>query len=216
MSTTATSRPPAAHLRRSPPAVSGPGNPPASSLPRGATARAAASARLSTAGTPAARRASLKGAVQPAPALNGNNRESLAASLKQETEEKEKVSLFRDRQFVGDINPSLQLMVQVQDKDQIISTMKSENDNLQSALHAAETRLTEMYADQGRMEEDLAARIEVIDKLRNQTRDLEREKREMQRRYNEQVGSVSRHTSLLRAHFRWQDRYIRSRTPGVL
>lgn len=107
MSTTATSRPPAAHLRRSPPAVSAPGNPPASSLPRGATARAAASARLSTAGTPAARRASLKGAVQPAPALNGNTRESLAASLKLETEEKEKVSFFRDRQLVGDIDPSL-------------------------------------------------------------------------------------------------------------
>ena len=37
------------------------------------------------------------------------------------------------------------------------------------------------------MEEDLAARIEVIDKLRSQVRELEKEKRDTQRRYNEQV-----------------------------
>lgn len=37
------------------------------------------------------------------------------------------------------------------------------------------------------MEEELSTRIEVIDKLRAQTRDLEKEKRDIQRRYNEQV-----------------------------
>lgn len=81
----------------------------------------------------------------------------------------------------------MQLLVQLQDKDQIIATLKTENTNLSSALHAAETRVSELYADQGRMEEDLAARIEVIDKLRNQVRELEKEKRDIHRRYNEQV-----------------------------
>lgn len=33
----------------------------------------------------------------------------------------------------------------------------------------------------------MAARIEVIEKLRTQVRDLEKEKRDIQRRYNEQV-----------------------------
>lgn len=37
------------------------------------------------------------------------------------------------------------------------------------------------------MEDEMAARIEVIEKLRTQVRDLEKEKRDIQRRYNEQV-----------------------------
>lgn len=75
----------------------------------------------------------------------------------------------------------------MQDKEQTITGLKSENDSLSSALHTAETRLGELYADQSRMEEEMSARIEVIEKLRNQTRELEKEKRDAQRRYNEQV-----------------------------
>lgn len=37
------------------------------------------------------------------------------------------------------------------------------------------------------MEEDMAAKLEVIDKLRIQVKDLEKEKRDSARRYNEQV-----------------------------
>lgn len=77
--------------------------------------------------------------------------------------------------------------MQLQDKDQIIASLRTENANISSALNAAETRVSEVYADQGRMEEDLATRIEVIDKLRNQVRELEKEKRDIHRRYNEQV-----------------------------
>lgn len=79
--------------------------------------------------------------------------------------------------------------MQLQDKEQIIATLRSENNNLTSALNAAETRVSELYADQSRMEEDLAARIEVIDKLRSQVRELEKEKRDTQRRYNEQTAT---------------------------
>lgn len=84
--------------------------------------------------------------------------------------------------------------MQLQDKDQTITTLKSENDSLTSSLNAAETRLTELYADQGRMEEEMAARIEVAEKLRTQVRELEKEKRDIQRRYNEQVHFVLRAT----------------------
>jgi len=38
------------------------------------------------------------------------------------------------------------------------------------------------------MEEEMAARIEVAEKLRAQVRELEKEKRDLHRRYNEQVG----------------------------
>ena len=193
MSTTATSRPPSAPLRRTPPNVSATtGTPQTSSLPRGATARAAASARLSqSVNGPAARRGSLKGNPPPAHTPAEGSREALSVSLKLETEEKEKVRLRvrfvgRQRSESTDRRVS-QLLVQLQDKDQIIASLRTENDNLSSALHAAETRVSEQYADQGRMEEDLAARIEVIDKLRSQVRELEKEKRDGQRRYNEQV-----------------------------
>ncbi|GJE85766.1 hypothetical protein PsYK624_018450 [Phanerochaete sordida] len=177
MSTSATSRPPSGPLRRSPPTVSvSTGAPQTSSLPKGATAKAAASARLSTSLSGPARRhsVSVKGATPPPTAAGSASRESretLAASLKHETEEKEK------------------LLVQLQDKEHIITTLRTENNNITSALNAAETRVSELYADQGRMEEDLAARIEVIDKLRSQVRDLEKEKRDTQRRYNEQTST---------------------------
>lgn len=77
--------------------------------------------------------------------------------------------------------------MQLQDRDQTITTLKTDNGSLQSSLNAAETRLAELYADQGRMEEEMAARIEVAEKLRSQVRELEKEKRDIQRRYNEQV-----------------------------
>jgi hypothetical protein len=35
---------------------------------------------------------------------------------------------------------------------------------------------------------ELAQRIDISEKLREQVRDLEKEKRDIQRRYNEQVG----------------------------
>ncbi|KAI0694893.1 hypothetical protein BC835DRAFT_1274243 [Cytidiella melzeri] len=173
MSATTATRPPAGAARRSPSTVSGTGSPSTTALPRGATARAAASPRLtsSLSNTPGARRGSLKGAVSPPPAPPVGSRESLVASLKSETDEKEK------------------LLVQLQDKDQTITSLQTENANLTSSLHAAETRLGELYADQTRMEEEMSARIEVAEKLRNQVRELEKEKRDSQRRYNEQTAS---------------------------
>ncbi|GEM08376.1 hypothetical protein Rt10032_c05g2393 [Rhodotorula toruloides] len=49
--------------------------------------------------------------------------------------------------------------------------------------------MDEVLADQARMEEELAGRIEVLDKLRGTVRDLEREKREATKRYREQADS---------------------------
>lgn len=37
------------------------------------------------------------------------------------------------------------------------------------------------------MDEELSARMDVIEKLRAQVKELEKEKRDIQRRYNEQV-----------------------------
>lgn len=54
-------------------------------------------------------------------------------------------------------------------------------------LNTAETRLAELYADQARAEEETVARLELVDRLRAQIQEIEREKREVLRRYNEQV-----------------------------
>ncbi|KAJ7631098.1 hypothetical protein FB45DRAFT_979237 [Roridomyces roridus] len=141
--------------------------PPSSTSPppiqRGATARSAVSPRVSSSLAPAAaRRTSLK-TTPP------ESRDSLSTSLKQETDQKE------------------QLLVQVQNKDQEIVTLTSENTNLSSAIKAAETRINELYTDQSRSELELAQRIEISENLRSQLRELEKEKRDIQRRYNEQT-----------------------------
>ena len=80
--------------------------------------------------------------------------------------------------------------MQLQDKDQLINTYLEENGSLTSALSSAETRVNELYTEQARWEAELAQRIEVADKLREQVRELEKEKRDVQRRYNEQVRLV--------------------------
>jgi hypothetical protein len=38
------------------------------------------------------------------------------------------------------------------------------------------------------MEDEMAGRLEVVEKLRDQIKELEKEKRDAQRRYKEQVG----------------------------
>ncbi|KAE9410977.1 hypothetical protein BT96DRAFT_912359 [Gymnopus androsaceus JB14] len=160
---------PRANPRRPPSLSATPSHSPSSSISKGATARSAASPRTpSSLNSPGVRRSISRptGSVQ-----NGDSAETLSAELKQETEKKEK------------------LLVQLQDKDQTISTLNTENDNLTSALHAAETRLNELYADQSRSEQELAQRIDISEKLRSQVRELEKEKRDLLRRYNEQTST---------------------------
>ncbi|KAH9082128.1 hypothetical protein EDB83DRAFT_2336622 [Lactarius deliciosus] len=138
------------------------------SVTRGATARSAVNPRVS-ASLHSTRRASIKSPTPPR--LSPDAPEVLAASLKRETEEKER------------------LLVQLQNKDQTISSLSEENSSVSTALHTAETRLYEFYAEQTRMDEELSARIEVTEKLRTQVRELEKEKRDLQRRYNEQTDT---------------------------
>src|SRR5258705_9596602 len=85
------------------------------------------------------------------------------------------------------IKLSFQLIVQLQDNEQLLHNYVTENTSLISALSAAESRLNEFYGEQSRWEIELAQRLDITEKLREQVRELEREKRDLQRRYNEQV-----------------------------
>ena len=78
-------------------------------------------------------------------------------------------------------------MVKLQEHESTISSLSTENAQYVSTLTAAESRLAEFYADQARMEDEMIARQQVSDKLRAQIREFEKEKRDMSRRYNEQV-----------------------------
>lgn len=109
-----------------------------------------------------------------------------------ESDEKEQVSELLHFNAIDILTYRVQLLVQLQNKEQTITELTEENDHLSSALNTAEGRLAEMYMEQTRQEEETAARLEVMEKLRIQARELEREKRELQRRYNEQVRSTSR------------------------
>jgi chromosome segregation ATPase len=71
--------------------------------------------------------------------------------------------------------------------DGTVSTLATDNAKLQTSLTQAEARLAEFYADQARMDQELGVRHELAEKLRGQLRELEKEKRDLTRRYNEQV-----------------------------
>ncbi|KAF9452667.1 hypothetical protein P691DRAFT_178608 [Macrolepiota fuliginosa MF-IS2] len=142
---------------------------PAASISRGATARSAVSPRVASSLHSAASRRTTTKTAQPQPPLNEDTREALVASLKQETDQKE------------------QLLVQLQNKDQTITSLTSEVESLTSSLHTTDTRLNELYTEQARSDAELAQRIDIAEKLRTQVRELEKEKRDLQRRYNEQA-----------------------------
>ncbi|KAF8507145.1 hypothetical protein F5888DRAFT_1630194 [Russula emetica] len=153
-------------LQKAPPRRNSSINP--SSITKGATARSAVNPRVSSS-LSSPRRSTLKSTTPPPDAPDALD--ALAASLKRETEEKER------------------LLVQLQNKDQTIKTLTDENANFSTALNTAEARLYEFYTEQGRMEEEMSARIEVTEKLRTQARELEKERRDLHRRYNEQTAT---------------------------
>jgi chromosome segregation ATPase len=76
----------------------------------------------------------------------------------------------------------------LQENEHQIETLQSESDELKGSLKDAETRLSEFYTDQARMEDDLAAHHAIAEKLREQLKEVEKEKRDLNRRYNEQVS----------------------------
>jgi hypothetical protein len=127
----------------------------------------------------------------------------LAASLKQETDEKERVgSNFYNTSFASLIVSSF--------------LYSSRITSLTSALSGAESRLNEFYGEQSRWEMELAQRLDITEKLREQVRELEKEKRDLQRRYNEQVRSKTFRVEYFFDNVAFLDRNIRSRKASIL
>ena len=77
---------------------------------------------------------------------------------------------------------------------------------LRSQLGEAEERLTELYENQARTEDEMAARMDLVDRLRTQIHELEKDNRDMTKRYNEQVCRLATLVimiTLLTAFWRW-------------
>ncbi|KAF8602381.1 hypothetical protein BDV93DRAFT_557630 [Ceratobasidium sp. AG-I] len=140
----------------------------ASPLARGATARAAA--------------------PPPSPRINGaslvlegtgssGETTALEGALRREVEEKE------------------ELMMRLSNRDETIAKLNTEIAEMQAAMGQGEARLMELYADQERweteragLEEEIGKKSNVIDKLRIQLREIEKENRDGSRRLAEQAA----------------------------
>lgn len=159
------------------------------SIARGATARSAVSPRVPSPLNSAANRRISTNTTLPSQETN----EALLASLKQETDQKE------------------QLLLQLQDKDQTIASLTGDVESLTSTIHTTETRLNELYNEQARSEAEMAQRIDIADKLRSQIREMEKEKRDTQRRYNEQTMTFEAE----RQAFYDNEQHLRSRIQSL-
>ncbi|CUA67464.1 Myosin-10 [Rhizoctonia solani] len=103
--------------------------------------------------------------------------EVLESALRREVEEKE------------------ELMMRLSNRDDAIARLESRIADLDVNMVQGEARLTELYADQERweaeraaLEREIAKKTTVIDKLRIQLRELEKENKECTRRLTEQAA----------------------------
>ncbi|KAG8966079.1 hypothetical protein FRC03_012563 [Tulasnella sp. 419] len=176
-----------------------PASPPTGTIPRTTvSARSAVSPRVAQGPLSShARRGSR--ASLPLNTLNsdkevaGASRETLEALLKQEQDEKE------------------QLLLKTQNHEQTIVNSVKEVETLTSHLKAAESRLAELDADQERMEKEAAEKDQVIDLLRGQIKELEREKRELRKRYEDQTSTFEAE----RQAFYTEQQHLKSRIQAL-
>jgi chromosome segregation ATPase len=61
---------------------------------------------------------------------------------------------------------------------------------LRNSIATAEKQLLDAYNEQSRMEEELCGHQAITEKLREQLKEAEREKRDLSRRYQEQVIGI--------------------------
>ncbi|GAA5889770.1 hypothetical protein JCM5296_002337 [Sporobolomyces johnsonii] len=133
-------------------------------------------------GTPTMARSrspSSSGRRSPSPSADPSDSDDLSRLSRERL-----VALLRQTQ--GDLASS-QDRVEVLEQGQ--RGHEDERRRLERELDGARTRADELLVEEGRMEEELAGRIEVLEKLRATVRELERDKREATKRYREQADS---------------------------
>ncbi|KAG9099817.1 hypothetical protein FS749_000292 [Ceratobasidium sp. UAMH 11750] len=146
----------------------------ASPLARGATARAAVPPPPSRGGSANGIK---RGSPVPDRSASPAMSEALEGALRREVEEKE------------------ELMARLLSRDETIVELQRQIAEMQTTMGMGEGQLAELYADQERweterakLEEDIAKKNNVIDKLRIQLREVEKENRDSTRRLTEQAA----------------------------
>ena len=81
-----------------------------------------------------------------------------------------------------------QALEQAQARDDHAARAEEDRTRLSKDIDASKRRIDELLSEQARMEDELSGRIEVLDKLRANVRELEREKKEATKRYREQAS----------------------------
>ncbi|KAG8739288.1 hypothetical protein FRC10_005816 [Ceratobasidium sp. 414] len=146
----------------------------ASPLARGATARAAVPPPPSRGGSANGIK---RGSPVPDRSASPAMSEALEGALRREVEEKE------------------ELMARLLSRDETIAELQGQIVEMQATMGLGEGQLAELYADQERweterakLEDDIAKKNNVIDKLRIQLREIEKEGRDSTRRLTEQAA----------------------------
>jgi chromosome segregation ATPase len=80
-----------------------------------------------------------------------------------------------------------QLYTQVQERDQQLLSLNDQVLQLRNSLTTTEKQLLDAFNEQVRMEEEICSHQTVTEKLREQLKEAEKERREVNRRYHEQV-----------------------------
>ncbi|KAM0745742.1 hypothetical protein T439DRAFT_384060 [Meredithblackwellia eburnea MCA 4105] len=161
----------------------------ASTLVRSLSTSSATSAS-SAPGTPS-------GGVRRSSPLTGNNSHqrklSLSSSLGPAMDTYPELAKCSREQLVEMVGRCKKDLSQAQDKvdglEESNGKLFSEYDSLAKDFELAKTKIDELLNEEGRMEEELAGRIEVVDKLRSSVRELERDKRDAEKRYRDQGDS---------------------------
>lgn len=97
------------------------------------------------------------------------------------------------QRYQDELDRALEL---AQAKDDDAARVEEDRVRLEKDLDTAKRRIDELLNEQARMEDELSGRIEVLDNLRANVRELEREKKEATKRYREQVSGKIGSSSL--------------------
>lgn len=98
-------------------------------------------------------------------------------------------------------------LLEAQANQEELESAEEDRTRLERDLAIARQRVDELVGEQGRFDDELSGRIEVVDNLRATVRELEREKKDATRRYREQAET---HESARQA---WhdQEQHLKSR-----
>ncbi|KAG9106434.1 hypothetical protein FRC07_008844 [Ceratobasidium sp. 392] len=155
----------------------------------------ASSAQGTARASPLARGATARAAVPPPPSRGGSANGIKRGSPVPDRSESPAMSEALEGALRREVEEKEELMMRLASRDESIAELQGQIKEMRATMEQGGGRLAELYADQERweaerasLEEDIAKKNNVIDKLRTQLRELEKENRDNTRRLTEQAA----------------------------